>query len=139
MRPRLKEELTTKEMQLAKLLVDGWKHEAAAEETGIGLTTVRRRIDEPNFIEYMDRLREAAGEGFVETAKKKSYELADNFSEKDALEFYLEMSKTATKEDQVRLQAMKEAVALYISKRAPGGTAEQPEKATFYKAEWMTQ
>jgi hypothetical protein len=139
MKSRIRAELTTQEMHLAKLLVDGWKHEPAAKEAGIGYSTAQRRMDEPQFIAYMNRLRKAADKGLVDATEEKSYELGDNWVWKDSFEAFLKMYKDKKVPAQVRLQAMKEATALLLSKHpAPGGAAQQAEAGPdVYQAEWM--
>jgi hypothetical protein len=141
MKSRIRSELTTQEMHLAKLLVDGWKHEPAATEAGMNLSTASRRMGEPRFLEYMATLRQVGHNALVKSTEEKMYPLGDNWSRKDSFEGFLEMYKDEKVSAQVRLQALKEATVLLLSKHlAPGEAAEeQEEKAKFYRSEWNVQ
>lgn len=141
MKAKNKPHLTAKDMHAAQLLVDGKTQLEVVQESGLSRKTIQRRLEDPEFIAYMDKVRAENNrqiEKKIESAVKKI-----NFTLPDAVEILVGIAKLTIVETKGnplgQIKAVEALADLLRWRAAPIETVDgdaQP-KAKFYRSEWM--
>lgn len=136
---RLKDGMyTEKERAAAALLLKGFTYEEVSKKTGISIMTLRRRMRQPEFIEYQNLIREGMAGTVIQSARDDVYSITRS-------EIVEILSEIARKKDDVRrIKACEVLINLFgwqargqaVDPQDPAGG---PEKPDIYRAAWMSK
>ena len=139
----VKKEMSTQDMQAARLLVNGESSDAVAAQIGLKGRTLRRRAEQPHFVAYMDKLRAEDAAKIEKEAKAAAKKI--DFGLPDAIEVLAKIAqmdpKTTKGEGAVQIMAIKVMATLLrwvpmdMSDK-PKGESDAPEKPSFYRSAW---
>lgn len=122
-------ELTSQEMLAARLLLDRTKpQKQVAEESGMAYMTLRRRLKDPKFVAYREKLQEQ---------EEKHIRVANPYSLSDAVARLRIIESNGAEKNQLTAVAM--LVELLDLKGEAKAGADATNRPEIYRAAWMRQ
>jgi hypothetical protein len=137
-------DLTAQEMAAARIFAASTKSsDTVAAEVGMHPRTLRRRMNTPAFMAYVDSVR-AENDAVLSAAskaelKKVGAAVVPRFTFGDAAERYLRIADDPKAKHADQLKAVDSLVALYGIAPSPADTAETGARLNVYRSKWMNQ